>query len=527
MPLSPLTRWLIVLSMFAFGLVFVTMNEPVSWIAAGSLGIALSLWTASVYRIVSAGANLDERAFHLTRPNGGRTAFRRISILLLAMVLFVSLMAAARAWWFHLGWMAMVVGFTIASVLLLMITTGLATGLQLSFSRTRPIKWVGWLMLALPLAVYIYKLESDRRDLWLGSRLMDSWTSNLTPAVLLTAAGYGVAWWLSASRRKWWPGLMLAALSGLCLPLEKEPRPLLGSGSSSHPMASVEFQRQPLQPSGYEWHSPDGKVGTFQPTNSVSYSGLRSNELLNGQYLLPLASELKGDNRFYLTRTGETALQLMDGWQTTEGSRFNVYKIDRFLASNLGIKLESRRDEYEPSPQRFSFPKTEKNPVFERLNGATWQFKGWLSRVEYRGCFPAFSSGTLNLDPVGRVDYHPTVSQQGETSLSLRLFMPESAYSQLAAQFPRRENYPYFEQEVKLRLLLVSRSGSLAATTGRISIKRSNSALGSVWTEMVGTISRNVTDSWPENELTGAQFHLFTERPVARVEAEIPPPGKP
>lgn len=522
MPLSPLTRWLIGLTMIAFPMALLTMVNPESWLAPGTLGVALSLWTASVYRIVSAGANLDENAFHLTRPKGGTKAFWRTSFLLFMMVLVASMMVAVRAWWFHLGWRTILVGFTIAFALLLMITIGLATGLQLFFSRTRPVRWVGWLMIALPLAVSVYRLEMHRNQIWLGNRVMETWTSNLSPAVLIAAFGYGAAWWLSAGRRKWWPGLMVAALAGPCLSFRNQMKPLLGRNPDLLPMASVEFRRQPLTPSAGQRDTPEGKEMNFQPGDSVSFTGLRTDELLNGDYVIPVPTlqDPMVFRRFDLDHPGETEIALNDGWRVVEGKSFDFQTIDHFLAFNLGRPLVPEFQKYERSSQMFSYLKEAGDEVLDRLNREPWKFSGVVSRIEYQGSFPAQSSGSLNLEPQGHLDFQVMIWKRTAIRLSLQLMLPDPRLDGMAGASS------YFGREPKPRLMLVSRSGARVAALERLRALRQHAALGSQWTEMEGMVSEREVESWPEDELSGARFHLFMERSVSRVEAEIPAPVK-
>ncbi len=523
MPLSPLTRWLIGLTMIAFPMALLTMVKPESWIAPGTLGVALSLWTASVYRIVSAGANLDENAFHLTRPKGGTKAFGRTSFLLLSMVLVASLMVAVRAWWFHLGWRTILVGFSIAFALLLMITTGLATGLQLLFSRTRPVRWVGWLMVALPLAVSVYKLEAHKAQIWLGNRIMETWASNLSPAVLIAGTGYGLAWWLSAGRRKWWPGLMVSTLAGPCLSLDDQMEPLFGPSPLPLPMASVEFKRQPLRPSARESDTPEGKQVVFPPTDSVSFTGLRTDELLRGHYVIPFPIHRPSSpyESFDLDHPGETSILLQDGWRIGEGKSFDWRTMDRFLAFNLGRKLEPGVwSEVHLFPM-FGCLKVSEDQVFDRLNREPWKFRGLVSRIEYQGSFPAQSSGGLELEPQGHLDFQVMIWKRTAIRLSLQLMLPDPRLDGM------RKAATYFGGESKPRLMLVSRSGTRVAGLEGLHALRQHAALGSQWTEMEGRVSEREVESWPEDELSGARFHLFMERSVSRVEAEIPPPVEP
>jgi hypothetical protein len=105
--------------------------------------------------------------------------------------------------------------------------------------------------------------------------------------------------------------------------------------------------------------------------------------------------------------------------------------------------------------------------------------------------------------------------------LSLQLMVPDPQLNgRPGASF-------YFGRESKPRLMLVSRSGSRVAGMESLHALRQHAALGCQWTEMEGMVSVREVESWPEDELAGARFHLFMESSVSRVEAEIPPPVKP
>lgn len=506
MPVSPYVRVLLGLTLLAFPWVFVTMVDPQSWLAPGTLGIALSLWAATVFLLVRDGAAFDERALHTTRPGGRSTAFVRSSAVLLTIPFAVALMVTVRGTWFHLGWEATLTGAAIALVLLLAITLALATGFVLSFTRSRAIRRVPWVMVALPIVAHLVIAESQKLSPWPGVRMYEAWTLKPSFSIALAAAGYGFAWWLAAKRGHWRGGLVAGGVAGLCWLLpDKETK------TAALPPAAVGFRRLPVV-----LIEKTGEVGSAFPENSIVSGGLRDDEMLDAFLKLPGASLDKTSGEWVRAERRTEDFQISI-WNSKDNAAESWQQIAWFLASRVPSRPRIPKSQYE-SPRELRFRKFDAGVILESWNSKEWEIRGQVRRFEHQGSFSLFAGGNQPLQPRGLVKLWPAVEIGNSLEMSYQLTVPAASRpgEGLASV---QGNQVIFEDSY---LLLVNRSGTLALGTSSSLSTGEASGLASAWRKQ--TVEFPVPP-WPADELEGARVHLFTSRYVSQVRLKVPPPA--
>ena len=393
MPLDPLTRLLTLLTLIAFPLVFVTMVDPNSWLAPGSLGIALSLWAAALFGIVRSGAVFDERAFHSTRPRGLEQAFLRSSSMMLGVIVWVSLVALFRGWHFHLGWRATWAGAFIAFTLLFIFTFAVATGSNLANSRARATHWVGWIMVAAPVVTHLAIAESHHGEPWPGANLYTSWTMNLTWGAIVSALAYGIAWCLVA-RRLWWSGLLLCGIAGVCLSVPAFRKPLFGGNPAQLPRSSVIIGRLPMMNPVAIGQNESGTICSLDPTDFLTLTGLRDDEVFLAEEVLPF---FLVDNKSWSTITMHSGLPRLavTHWNSMERLPSKERTYARLFTSQLPFRLpdQPKAEWYRSNEfgEEIRFPQTEAERVLAGLNGGAWELSGHIRRITHEGSFGLFA----------------------------------------------------------------------------------------------------------------------------------------
>jgi hypothetical protein len=520
MPLSPLNRFLIALTLLAFAAVFRTMMTPDSWLAPGSLAVALALWTAALFGLVKSGATFDERAFHPTRPDGRRRAFLRSASWMLLVVTSVSLMAVIRGWHFHLGWRAIWAGGLIVFVLMCLFTAAVATGFNLSFSRARNTRWVAWLIVGLPLATHIALVENKRGAMWPGARVFESWTLNLNPGVVCAALGFGLAWWLSAGRGRWRASLALGAMAGVSLPLLVNQGPLLGRERKPLPDAALRIERRIIDNPEPVAGGSVVQVAELDPRDFLKISGLRDDEFLHGNGRAP--RRIRVGNRDGSESWMEDPYFRLIWWNSMDADD-STRRNEAFMAAGMLPDPPAVKSSYYGKfNDRFSFHPSHVGAAIRRLNAEDWLIQGVVRRIEHEGSFPLFEGGVIPLRTTGQARISPANREPSGLLVNYLQILPAPRFHPSGHESQSGEE---LWQPAGFILLIVNRSET-RAIDGAPRDGRQGRLLASEWRSHGIRFDDQSFAQWPQDELEGARVHLFTSQPVSRVRMTVPPPDR-
>jgi hypothetical protein len=518
MPLSPITRLLIVLTLLAFPWVFVSMIGLDSWLAPGLLGVSLSLWTAALFGIVKSSAAFDERGFHPTRPGGRSRAFRRSTWLILSMITIISLMAAVRGACYNLGWRAIWTGTLITFALLSIFTAALATGFNLSFNQARANRWIGWIMVGLPMAVHLAVVEARNSNPWPGGRMFESWTMNLSAGVVFATAAYGVAWWLASRRARWWPGLIACGVAGVGLAVPAIQQPLLGREPAEPPQASVTIGRLPVTIPAKSVQGSNSDVCRLEPADYLTVNGLLDGEVLQAYGTFPLPAKS--------LRSWQTLSNSLYGggfrlvrWTANDSDDPRLQNRGHLLASRLPSAPESKSAHSEFS-HPVHFYRNESGAILSGMNRSDWKLTGNIRQIVHEGSFPLAVGGSQPLQHHGQLKVWPATRTASSLIINYRLIVP-------GRLFDPGKKLPIGNAGHSLAnsmVLLVSRSGNFAAFADSNDVVPRRVGLASEWTNRVARVSLADLSKWYKSEIEGATIHIFTTHPVATVDMTLPPP---
>lgn len=515
MPLSPLTRLLIVLTLLTFPWVFMTMMEPRSWLAPGLLGIALSLWTAALFGIVKSGASFDERAFHPTRPRGRQESFMRSSRVMLGVIVAVSLMAAIRGWHYNLGWQATWAGAGIVFSLVFLFTAAVATGFNLCFNQVWNKRWVGWIMVALPITVHIVIVEMKERPAWPGAAVFHSLTSGFSPAVMTAAALYGVAWWFAAKRGMWWFSLITCGCAGLSLVVVRGAR-LRDPIMPSPPIRAIQIRRLPVVDAKANAGWVKGTQRTFDFIDFLSITGLAKDEILNGMGIPPLPPTE------WIAPRGER-IQVKRGFQLLDWQRDNPNDITQkdmawILASQLPSRPKVEGPIFEQSRAEMGELQVgETAAILKRLDESDWEFGGTIHRIIHQCELPLFKGGSRPMKALGHVNLRPARQTEWQLIVPYRMVFPARSFD---------PNYRYSVSDLQSYALIVNRSGTATVKSNPWHPYGDDAGVASTWKDSTFLFPVQSLSKWPASELEGATIHLFTTEPVATVNMTLPPPRR-
>jgi hypothetical protein len=514
MPLSPLTRLLIVLTLLAFPWVFVTMMEPRSWLAPGLLGVALSLWTAALFGIVKSGASFDERAFHPTRPRGRQRSFARSSRVMLGVCVAVALMAAIRGWHYHLGWQATWAGTLIVFSLMFLFTAAVATGFNLYFNQVRNKRWVGWIMVALPVLVHFVIVEMKDKPAWPGAAVFTSWTSGFSPAVMTAAALYGLALWLATRRNMWWLGLIACGGAGLSLVIVKGVRsrdPIM----PGPPPRAIEIRRLPLVDTQADAGWIKGGQRTFDFIDFLPITGLAKDEVLSGSGILPLPPmetiTLSG-GRFKV----KSGFHLLD-WQRGDRTDVTAKDMAWILASQLPSRPKVEGPIFAQAVAEMLLGVDETAAILKQLDEKDWEFRGHIHRIVHQCEVPLFRGGSRRMKALGHVKLRPARQTEWELTVPYRMVIPARAFD---------PNLRYSVPGLPSYALIVNRSGTATVKSDPWYRNDDDAGVASTWQNSTFRFPLQSLSTWPASELEGATIHLFTIEPSATVNMTLPPPER-
>jgi hypothetical protein len=515
MPLSPLTRLLIVLTLLMFPWVFVTMMEPRSWLAPGLLGVVLSLWTAALFGIVKSGASFDERAFHPTRPRGRQRSFARSSAVMLGVIVSISLMAAIRGWHYNLGWQATWAGALIVFSLLFLFTAAVTTGFNLCFNQVRNKRWVGWIMVALPVLVHFVIVEMKDKPAWPGAAVFTSWTAGFSPAVMIAAALFGVAWWLAARRGMWWFSLITCGCAGLSLVAIGGAR-LRDPIRPSPPTRAIEIRRLPLVDAKADagWVKGKGRQRTFDFIDFLPITGLAKDEILSGMGIFPFppVEENISGNIFRRQR----GFQLLD-WQRDDPSDSVQKDTAWILASQLPSKPKVEDSGSWESRAEMDLFVDEVATILKQLDEKDWQFSGHIYRIVHQCELPIFKGGSRPMKALGHVKLRPAYQTEWQLIAPYRMVFPARRFD---------PDYRYSVSDLHGYALIVNRSGTATVKSETWYRYGDDAGVASTWINSTLQFPLESLSRWSADELEGATIHLFTTEPVASVNMTLAPPER-
>jgi hypothetical protein len=509
MPFSPLTRWLLAGAAMLFPCVLVTMMEPDSWLAPGSLGIAMSLWVAGLFRMVREAAAFDATAFHLTRPNGRWLAFRRLSRVMLGMVVFVAALAALRGWYYHLGWRATVAGFGIAFSLIGLITVWVATGVQLSLRGRTATRWVGLLMGGLPVGVLVVLHEMGRAGFSPGADAFGAITARWSLPVWIALGICFIGWWLAAGRGRWWPALVTGCVAGLAGSMASWSvfaGTTGGSARFAYPaLEMAEGIRLKRTVGGIQVIPDDaGNRVVMDFSRALEVEGLGENEYLYGQLRFPFKGARPDQKRnewdFWRSHLSmevpRQGAELDDGAGSQESARI----LSRQLP--LRPKLKSGVGDFRA---RASVPAGSWSEVRTELTDGEWHFSGQVHQVSHQAAIPLMAGGRAGLSGFGHADFEGGFLLYKSWQMRGLLVLPGD-----------------LDPLVEFIAVVVSRSGretELSRVWTRLSWRR---GLGSHWGRVRMEFPESVISDWSDVEREGAVVHLFKVRKTRQVEATLP-----
>ena len=516
MPISPITRLLWLLTALVFPLVFLTLEARNPWVANTLLGIALLLLLAAVFLTIRSGGAFDERAFHLTRPQGTGRVLRQYTLMGLGAAAGVALLAAARGYWFNLGWRAAWAAGLIGWVLMLLIIAAAATGFTLAMGRSRATARVAWVLIGIPVGLQLWLMEIWHRSPRSAALAVMAWTINLNLGVVIAAIGYGVAWWLAAGRRKWRGSLLVAAVAGASLSLPARYGPLLGRQPAPLPAAAIQIERVAVT---------DGELSTgltasgaeLRAADIFRVSGLQADEYLSLAGILPVGHEVqvprvvdRFENHFGACFRADSIPTPARGWVSSE-----------VVCGDLpGWPLDSVMPGSYHSWVRLD-PATAK-----QVEQAEWPVRGAVCRIGRVGSLPLLEGGRLNLPGAGCVrmwpaqrgrDVHGVDSLELETQVIVphyRVAQPARTSSEGSA----------LRMAGLVRMAVVDGSGSRAIVLNDQG-DQEHWGLASCWMRHRESIPIGSSMAgWSIAEIDGAKVYIFLTYPIGTVEQLLPPP---
>ncbi len=532
MPLSPLTRLLIALTLLAFPWFFMWLEDSYSRVSSTMLGVSLTLLVATVFMVVRDNPAFDDRAFQRSRPGGDSKAFRRSTRTLLGIVAAVSLMAAARSLFYQLGWKTTVESALIVFTQVGMFTAAVATGFTLVSHRGGMTRRVAIVMLGIPAAVYFLQLEWRPLQLWLGPpRLLEEWMTGIGLASLVGIFGFNLTWWLAAGRRRWTLGLIVAGLIAACLPLldgrsgrratEAAALPVSRATLTRHPVVEAVEPENPLDPRLRR--RMDG-IRPFE--DRLSVDGLKEDEFVAFDRLGPdelsprvaLGYSTKGGGSF----GGQIGI-LRQPDSTPMTCRRSLLE---HLAGRIPGHPELILSEGEEATGNWvSFPgfSHEKQEVdySAKLESLPWTIDGRVFRVEDAGSFPLATGGWHRLPAGGTIRVWPVEQNLHGSSIRVRIVI--SAFDDLV-------NYRGISDEIAglPMVLIVDESGRRAwlpsAAGGSMHpLDSRNFRLASRWLDWRISFGERNQLNLPPVDVRRARLYLFMSRPGARIQATLPP----
>ncbi len=527
MPLSPATRILIALTLLAFPWIFVWLDEEGGRKSATMTGVSLSLLVAAVFLLIRDGSAFDDRAFHRTLPGGERRAFRRISGILLGIVVVVSLMPALRCLYFHLGVRSAVQGAVVVLVPLLGVTAALATGFTLALQRGRSVKVVVVTLIAIPAALYLAPTAVPGLHRFLAPAWRSDWQSELTWSGVAGAAGFSFAWWVAAGRRRWLAGLMLAGVTAACLPLLRSQGAVIRPGKM--PVVPVKLIRLPgskedpaVGRSSARRDMDEWEMKYRRVEGRLIAEGLRDDEFVAVSRIIGGRHDIRlGLGHFSENRFGWSAA---DGILRTNDSRFDSGH--QSLLAHLKSRLPGN-----PAVSGYLWGMKLNNVVaiqegraMPDLDAMDWAIDGVLFRIEPLGSFPVAGHGIHRLPRGGVARVWPIRRSPHGISLGFRLITPDP--TEAAAGYRAGEPWsdPY-RTEFQTWMFLVNESQTKAVLLLQ-SPGNARRAFGSVWRSfnamLQSTLPTAAAPDWPPEEILRSRLFLIESRPLGRVQATLP-----
>ena len=526
MPLSPATRILIALTLLAFPWIFVWLDDDGGRKSATMTGVSLSLLVAAVFLLIRDGSAFDDRAFHRTRPGGERRAFRRISVILMGMVVVVSLMPAIRCLYFHLGFRSAGQGAVVAFMPMLLATAALATGFTLALQRGRSFKVVVVTLIAIPVALYLAPTAVPGSSRFFGPFRSSHWPSELTWFGVVGAAGFSSAWWLAAGRRRWLTGLVLAGVTAACLPVLRFKGAVIRPGEM--PAAPVKIIRIPgftedpaVGRSAASREMDDWKTSYRSMEGRIVAEGLRDDEFVAVSRII----DGRPDTRIGLGHFSERG----GGWSWTNGvlrttdSRFDsghqslIDHLKSRLPGNPTVSGNRWNLEYE------NFVSIQDGRDFPDLDAIDWNVEGALFRVETLGSFPVSEHGIHRLPRGGVARVWPIQRSPHGIALGFRLIAPHQTEPAVDYRPGDPWSQPY-RTEYQTWMFLVNENQTKAV----LLFDRpgyATRAFGSEWRNCNVALhaprSWNAPD-WTPEEVLKSRLYLIESRPLGRVQATLP-----
>lgn len=534
MPLSPATRILIALTLLAFPWFFMWLEDSYSRVSSTMLGVSLTLLVATVFMIIRDNPAFDDRAFQGSRPGGNSKAFRRSTRTLLGIVAAVSLMAAARSLFYHLGWKTTVASALIVFTQVGLFTAAVATGFTLASHRGGRTRRVAIVMLGMPAAVYFLMLEWRHLQLWLGPpQVMEEWMKDIGLASLVGVAGFGFTWWLAAGCRLWTLGLIVAGLIAACFPLLDGRSFHRATEAAVLPVSTATLTRHPAVEAGTE--EPEDprhprlrrKMDGILPfEDRLSVNGLKEDELVAFSRLGPdrlsphvtLGYSTRGGGSF----GGQIGILRQPG--------LTPMTCRRSLLEHLAGRIPGHPDlilseEQEATGNWVSFPRLshEKQEVdYEaKLESLAWSIDGRVFRVEDAGSFPLATGGWHRLPTGGTIRVWPVEQNLHGSSIRVRIVI--SAFDDLV-------NYRGLGDETAglPMALIVDESGRRAwlpsVSGGSIHpLDSRTSRLASRWLDWRIQFGESRHSMIPPAEVRRARLYLFVSRPGALLQVTLPP----
>ena len=533
MPLSPLTRLLIALTLLAFPWFFMWLEDSSSRVSSTMLGVSLTLLVAAVFMVIRDNPAFDDRAFHRSRPGGDSKAFRRSTGTLLGIVAAVSLMAAARSLFYHLGWKATVASTLIVFTQVGLLTAALATGFTLASHRGGMTRRIAVVMLGLPTALYFLTLEWQSARLWLGPQeLMTEWMTGIGLATLVGVVGFGLTWWLTAGRRRWTLALVLAGLTATCLPLLNGRSGRRAAGIEALPVSPATLTRHPVvvvkkpeDPRLSELRKTGDEILPFE--GRLSVDGLKDDEFVSIARLgtdqlspqIALGYQIRGFGGF---GGADGILRQSDSTSMTRRRSLLEHLTSRVPGHPELILSE----ENQATGNWVSFPRyPRENQVIDlegTLENLTWSIDGRVFQVEDAGSFPLATGGWHRLPAGGTVRVWPVNQSIHGSSIRMRLVI--SAFDDLV--YDRGIDG---ETAGLPMALIVDESGRRAwlptvVGGGMPTLDSRNFRLASRWLDWEIRFGESYRSRIPPDEVLRSRLYLFLSRPGARIQASLPPP---